>query len=74
MDTYSDFKIELIDVEGFYFVKWYINNQLVKELQTEVKSNIKFRIHCSLENLFFMGDAPTTQKKSVLFNRFVFNK
>lgn len=74
MNAYTDFKMELIDVDGFYFVKWFINNNLVKELQTEVKSNIKFKVHCSLENLFFMGDIPTSTENSVLFNSFSFEK
>ena len=74
MNAYSNFKIELIDVNGFYFVKWFINNILVKELQTEVKSNIEFRAHCSLENLHFMGDKPTSKENYVLFDAFQFEK
>ncbi|ARV16094.1 hypothetical protein BTO07_13495 [Polaribacter sp. SA4-12] len=70
MDTYSEFKMELIDVDGFYLVKWYINNQLVKTLQTKVKSNIKFKVHNSLENLHFMGDVKTTSENYVLFDSF----
>lgn len=74
MDEYSNFKMELIDVNGFYLVKWFINTKLVKTLQTEVESNIKFKVHCSLENLFFMGDVPTSTKNSVLFDSFSYNK
>jgi hypothetical protein len=74
MGDYANFKMELIDVNGFYFVKWFINENLVKELQTEVKSNIKFKVHCSLENLFFMGDAPSTKENSVLFDSFHYEK
>lgn len=70
MNEYADFKMELIDVDGFYFVKWYINNNLVKTLQTKVKSNIKFRVHNSLENLSFMGDLKTKTKNYVLFDSF----
>lgn len=74
MGKYSTFKMELIDVNGFYLVKWFINNELVKTLQSEVKSNIKFKVHCSLENLFFMGDIPISNEKSVLFDSFSYNK
>ena len=74
MGDYANFKMELIDVNGFYFVKWFINENLVKELQTEVKSNIKFKVHCSLENLFFMGDIPSTKENSVLFDSFHYEK
>ena len=70
MNAFSDFKMELIDVDGFYFVKWYINNSLVKTLQTSVKSNIKFRVHNSLENLHFMGDKKTSTENYVLFDSF----
>ena len=72
MGTFSEFKMELLDVDGFYLVKWYINNQKVKELQTKIKSNIKFKAHCSLENLHFMGDVKTSSENSVLFDRFSF--
>lgn len=69
-NEYSTFKMELIDVNGLYLVKWYINNSLVKELQTQVKSNIKFRVHNSLENLKFMGNHKTTSINYVLFDSF----
>ena len=74
MGEFSEFKMEIIDVNNFYLVKWYINNQLVKELQTTVKSNIKFRVHNSLENLHFMGDVKTTQENYVLFDSFTYKK
>ena len=62
--------MELIDIDGFYLVKWHINNQLVKTLQTNVKSNIQFKVHNSLENLHFMGDVKTTSDSYVLFDFF----
>lgn len=74
MNAYSTFKMELIDINGFYLVKWFINNKKVKELQTQVKSTIKFKAHCSLENLHFMGDVKTSTKNHVLFNSFHFQK
>lgn len=74
MGEYSNFKMQLIDNNGLYFVKWFINETLVKELQTQVKTDIKFRAHCSLENLFFMGDDPTTKTNFVLFDSFTFLK
>lgn len=72
MNAWHTFKMELIDVKGFYFVKWFINNKLVKELQTNVKSDIEFRVHNSLENLLFMGDKKTSQENYVLFDCFSF--
>lgn len=70
METYSTFKMELIDVDGFYLVKWHINNQLVKTLQISVKSNIQFKVYNSLEHLNFMGDVKTTSDNYVLFDFF----
>ena len=74
MGEYANFRMELIDVQGFYLVKWFINDELVKELQTNVKSTIEFRVHCSLENLFFMGDTPSKSENTVLFDAFTYQK
>jgi hypothetical protein len=62
MNKYSDFKMALLHVDGFYLVKWYINNNLVKTLQTNIRSKIRFRVHNSLENLHFMGDKKTSSE------------
>lgn len=74
MNEYANFKMELVDVDGFYLVKWFINNNLVKTLQTKVKSTIKFKAHCSLENLHFMGDFETSTENYVLFDYFTFEE
>lgn len=74
MNTFSNFKMQLIDVKGFYLVKWYINNNLVKTLQTKVNTNIKFKVHCSLENLGFMGDVESTSTNKVFFDSFNYSK
>lgn len=74
MGEYANFTMKLIDVDGFYFVKWYINNTHVKELQTTVKSTIEFKVHCSLENLFFMGDVPSENNNTVYFDSFSYQK
>ncbi|MEH6656242.1 hypothetical protein [Leeuwenhoekiella marinoflava] len=74
MDEWSDFKITLSDVGGRYLIKWFINNQLVKTLQTDVKTKVKFSAYCSLENLSFMGTKWPTQEHYVLFDRFTFQQ
>ena len=74
MNEYANFKMKLVDVDGFYLVTWYINNNLVKTLQTKVKSSIEFKAHCSLENLHFMGDFETSKENYVLFDFFNFEK
>lgn len=73
METWAEFKMELQDIDGFYFVTWYINNQLVKSLQTEVKSNVKFRVHNSLENLRFMGEKLPSKENKVAFDYFTYS-
>jgi len=74
MNEWSDFKIILSDVGGSYLIKWFINDKLVKTLQTEVKTKVKFSAYCSLENLSFMGAEWPTQKHYVLFDRFLFEQ
>ena len=74
MNAWSNFTMELIDINGFYLVRWFINSTKVKELQTRVKANIPFKVHCSLENLHFMGDKPTTKNNFVLFDYFEYKK
>lgn len=57
---------------GHYLVKWYINDVLVKTLQTDIKTKITFSIHNSLENLAFVGDHLPRRENYVLFDQFVF--
>ncbi|NVJ89022.1 MAG: hypothetical protein HWD82_06240 [Flavobacteriaceae bacterium] len=73
INTWSTFSMKLNDMNGYYFVEWFINDNKVKELQTQVKSNIQFKVHCSLENLSFMGDVASTQENYVLFDSFSYS-
>ncbi|WP_157359380.1 hypothetical protein [Wenyingzhuangia fucanilytica] len=66
------FKIELTENNNKYFVKWYINNVLVKTLQTNIKTKHKFTVHNSLENLSFMGEHLPAKENYVLFDSFTF--
>ncbi|RXG15482.1 hypothetical protein DSM03_102287 [Leeuwenhoekiella aestuarii] len=74
MNAWSDFKISLADVGGKYLIKWYLNNKLLKTLQTEVNTKMKFSAYCSLENLSFMGTEWPTQEHYVLFDKFTFRQ
>ena len=71
-EQWHSFKMELIENDHKYFVKWYINNILVKTLQTQIKTKHKFTVHNSLENLSFMGEQLPTQENYVLFDSFSF--
>lgn len=67
------FKIELSKGErNKYFVKWYIDNKLVKTLQSNVSVMTKFWVYNSLENLSFMGEHLPRKENYVLFDSFTF--
>lgn len=55
-----------------YFVKWLLNDVLLQELQLTYGKRHKFEAYCSLENIHFIGDKPTTQDNYVLFDYFKF--
>jgi hypothetical protein len=71
-EQWHTFKLELTKMKNRYVVKWYINNVLVKTLQTKIKTKHKFSVHNSLENLSFMGEHLPSKKNYVLFNSFTF--
>lgn len=73
-EKWYNFKLELISKNNHYLAKWYINNKLVKTLETKIKSNSLFSVHNSLENLKFMGDKKPTKENYVLFDYFEFKK
>ncbi len=53
---------------GNYLIKWFVNGEQAKQLQTDFGSEISFTIHCSVENLVFMGDHIPTQESYALFD------
>lgn len=71
---WHDFKIELINGEDDnYLIEWYINEELVKSLQTNISTDIKFSVHNSLENLKFIGEQLPYKENYVLFDRFEYS-
>ncbi len=72
-EQWHTFKLELTEKKNRYFVKWYINDVLVKTLQTKIKTKHKFTVHNSLENLSFMGEHLPSKENYVLFNSFTFH-
>jgi len=72
---WHDFKILLIDGENNqYLIEWYIDNILVKSLQTNINTDIKFSVHNSLENLQFIGEQLPIKENYVLFDQFIFRE
>jgi len=51
-----------------FLARWLINGALIKELQTSITQDISFTIHCSVENLSFIGDHIPQQQNHALFN------
>lgn len=51
-----------------YLARWLINGRLVKELNTTMPQETSFTIHCSLENLTFIGDHIPQQQNHALFD------
>jgi len=72
-EQWHTFKLELTEKKNRYFVKWYINDVLVKTLQTKIKTKHKFTVHNSLENLSYMGEHLPSKENYVLFNSFTFH-
>lgn len=51
-----------------YLARWLINGSLVKELNTSMTQETSFTIHCSVENLTFIGDHIPKQQNHALFD------
>lgn len=67
------FRLELLKGKrNKYLVNWYIDNQLVKTLQTEIGVVTKFGVYNSLENLKFIGERLPAKENYVLFDSFIF--
>lgn len=49
-------------------IKWFINGNKAKEMDSLVESEMKFTVHCSVENLEFIGDHPPNRDNYGLFD------
>ncbi len=58
--------------EGNYHVKWSIDDKQMKRLQTRFGGEVSFTIHCSVENLLFMGDHIPARENYALFDYVVY--
>ena len=65
-------KMEL-GAKNKYLVKWHLNNKKIHEVQTNYGKRFKFEALCSLENIHFIGDKPTTQDNYTLFDYFKYS-
>lgn len=57
--------------DGNLRVRWSIDGHQVKELQTQIPATTRFGIHCSVENLKFLGDHQPLQDHHAAFDRVI---
>lgn len=50
-----------------YLVEWLVDNKIIDSIKLGYGPEVQFGIHCSLENLQFMGDVYATQDHYCLF-------
>lgn len=53
---------------GRILARWTIDGKQVKELATMLPDTTRFSIHCSVENLKFLGDHQSTRDHRALFS------
>lgn len=54
--------------DGNYLIKWIVDGKQTKQLQTSFGDEITFTVHCSVENLSFLGDHIPTQENYAIFD------
>ncbi len=52
-----------------YFVTWLFNGKVIDSVKLKYGKEIPFKVHCSLENLEFMGDIYSTREHYTCFNK-----
>ena len=58
--------------DGNLLARWSIDGHKVKELATKIPETTRFGIHCSVENLKFLGDHQPTRDHEAVFDRVSF--
>jgi len=53
---------------GNYLIKWVVDGKQAKQLQTSFGDEVAFTVHCSVENLLFIGDHIPTQENYAIFD------
>ncbi len=51
-----------------YLITWFVDGRQTKQLQTSFSDEITFTVHCSVENLTFIGDHIPTQENHAAFD------
>jgi len=70
VNAWYDLAIKLTENnKGNYFAQWFVNGYEVSSVDLQYGTEVPFSIHCSLENLDFMGDKLPTREHYVLFDK-----
>ena len=68
-DTWHTLSIEIRSgKQGNDLIEWSVDGKQEKQLQTSFGNEITFTVHCSVENLPFIGDHIPTQENNALFD------
>ena len=70
-ENWCNLKLELsAGLKNYYLAEWYLNGDKVFELQLDYGRRFKFEALCSLENIHFIGDKPTSVENYTYFDSF----
>ena len=68
-EAWHTLSIELAHGEGGdYVITWRVDEKPLKQVQTSFGDDISFTVHCSVENLTFIGDHLPTQDNYAVFD------
>jgi hypothetical protein len=68
-DAWHTISIEVDHGEnGLYLIRWVVNGRQMKQLQTSFGDEVTFTVHCSVENLLFIGDHIPSQENHAMFD------
>lgn len=68
VEKWYDLSMKLTETnDKKYYLEWFVNGNLVDAVKLHYGKEIPFGIHCSLENIDFIGDTYTTREHYALF-------
>jgi len=65
---WHEFKVDMAESGSYYRATWYIDGVQFQSQRLNYGKEILFSLHCSLENLSFMGDHLPVQDNEVQFD------
>lgn len=59
--------------DGNLLFQWFVNGRKLRELPSQIPAATRFGIHCSVENLKFIGDHQPKKNHTAIFDKVVFS-